>query len=115
MRYDKYRNKAASELRQYGGPITVRRAGKKVYDRETNTYTDTGTEFSGHAVQKSISMRNVDGTNVKFGDVLFMASLDGRPLPNDTVTFGGRSYTVIDCQPMNPDGQTDIFFNIHAR
>ena len=113
--YTKYQTKTASKLRQRGGPITVRRAGKKVYDPKTNTYIDTGKEFSGYAVQKSFSIKNVDGTNIRFGDVLLMASLDERPLSNDTVNFGGRSYTVIDVQPLNPDGRTDIFYNIHAR
>ena len=113
--YTKYKNKAYKKLKEKGSPITVKRAGKKVYDKTKNTYTDTGKEFSGYAVQRSFDQKNIDGTNIKFGDVLFMASLDERPLTNDTVTFEGKGYTVIDCQPMNPNGKTDIFFNIHAR
>lgn len=115
MNYQKYADKAFSKLKQYGSPITIKRSGKKVYDKTTNTYIDNGEEFSGVAFQRNFDQKNIDGTSIKFGDVLFMASLEKRPQSNDTVTFGGRSYTVIDCKPMNPNGKTDIFFNIHAR
>ena len=115
MSYQKYADKAHRKIKQYGAPITVRRAGKKVYDKATNTYVDTGEEFSGVAIQRSFEQKNIDGTNIKFGDVLLMACLDGRPQSNDTVAFGGKTFTVVNVDPMNPDGNTDIFVKIHAR
>lgn len=115
MNYQKYADKAYTKIKQYGSPITVKRAGKKQYDPATNTYTDTGIEFGGYAIQRNFDQKNIDGTNIKFGDVMFMASLDDRPKSNDEVSFKGHKYTVIDCQPMNPNGDVDIFVNIHAR
>lgn len=115
MNYQKYADKAYTKIKQYGSPITVKRAGKKTYDPATNTYTDSGTEFSGVAIQRSFNQKDIDGTNIKFGDVLFMASLSERPLTNDTVSFKGHKYTVINVQPMNPNGEVDIFVNIQAR
>lgn len=115
MSYQKYADKAYSKIKQYGSPITVKRSGKRVYDKATNTYTDTGAEFGGVAIQRSFDQKNIDGTNIKFGDVLFMASVEQRPQSNDTVVFGGKSYTVVNVDPMNVDGITDIFVNIHAR
>lgn len=115
MNYQKYADKAFSKLKQYGSPITIKRSGKKVYDKTTNTYIDNGEEFSGVAIQKNFDQKNIDGTNIKFGDVQFMAQLPKSPQSNDTVVFGGRTYTVINVDPMNVDGNVDIFVNIHAR
>ncbi len=115
MNYQKYADKAYTKIKQYGSPITVKRAGKKEYNTATNTYTDSGEEYTGFAIQRNFNQHNIDGTNIKFGDVLFMASLNGEPMSNDTVTFGGKSYTVVSVQTMNPDGNTDIFYNIQAR
>lgn len=113
--YQKYADKALEKLKKYGSVITIKRAGKKVYDKQTNTYIDTGEEFSGVAIQRNFNQRNIDGVNIRFGDVLFMAQLPQRPQSNDTVTFAGRKYTVINVEPMNVDGSIDIFVNIQAR
>ena len=115
MNYQKYAGKALDKLKKYGAPIKITRSGKKVYDPETNKYTDSGEEFSGFAIQHNFDQKNIDGTNIKFGDVLFMAQLGKRPQSNDTVTFGGREYTVVNAVPMNVDGSVDIFVNIQAR
>ena len=115
MNYQKYADKAFDKLKKYGSAITIKRAGQKVYDKTTGTYTDTGESFTGVAIQRRFDQKNVDGTNVKFGDVMFMAQLPQRPMTNDTVTFGSRSYTVINVEPMNVDGSVDIFVNIQAR
>lgn len=115
MNYQKYADKAYTKIKKYGSPITCKRSGKKVYDKATNTYVDTGKEFSGVAIQRSFDQKNIDGTNIRFGDVMFMAKMEERPQTNDTVTFGGKTYTVINADPMNVDGSVDIFVNIHAR
>ncbi|SEP80163.1 hypothetical protein SAMN04487977_101468 [Treponema bryantii] len=115
MDYTKYANKAYSKLDKYGSAIKIKRSGNKIYDKTTNTYTDGGEEFSGVAIQRSFSIKDIDGTNVKYGDALFMAQLPKRPVTNDTVNFGGRNYTVLNADPMNVDGSVDIFVMIHAR
>lgn len=115
MNYGKYAEKAYEKIRKYGSAITVRRGGKKVYDPETNAYEEFGEEFGGVALQRSFSQKNIDGINVKFGDVLFMACVDGKPQSDDTVIFGDRKFTVVNVEFVNPDGMTDIFVRIQAR
>lgn len=115
MNYQKYADKAYSKIRQYGSPIKIRRSGKKTYDPSTNTYTDSGTEINGFAIMRNYNQHNIDGTNIRMGDVQFMASLDGQPKSNDTITFGTKSYTVVNVDVMSPDGNTDIFYTIQAR
>ena len=44
-----------------------------------------------------------------------MASLNGLPKSNDSITFGNKKYTVVNVDVMNPDGNTDIFYTIQAR
>lgn len=114
-RYEKYAKKAAAKIKQYGSPITVKRSGRKVYDKATNTYTDTGAEFGGYAIQRSFDQKNIDGTNIKFGDILLMCSLNGTPRSNDTVTYGGRSYTVVNVEPLSPDGNVAVYYKVQAR
>ncbi len=115
MNYQPYADKTYAKLKKYGAPIKIVRSGGKVYNKETNSYTDTGEEFSGVAIQRNFSQKDIDGTNIKFGDVLFMAQLPKRPQTNDTVVFGGKSYTVVNPVTMNVDGAVDIFVNIQAR
>ena len=115
MNYQPYADKAYEKLEEYGSAISIKRAGKRVYDKATNTYIDNGEEFSGVAIQMNFDQRNIDGKNIKFGDVKFLAQLPKRPMSNDVVTFGNDSYTVIDVDPLNVDGSIDIICFIQAR
>lgn len=115
MNYQKYANKVFAKLKEKGSPITVKRSGKKTYDPKTNKTTDNGVEFKGYACQFSFDQKDIDGTNIRFEDVRFMAALDGRPQSNDTVTFEGKTYTVINARPFNVNGKTDIYYTIQAR
>lgn len=115
MNYQKYADKANSKISKYGSPITITRSGNSEYDATTNTYTDSGTELSGFAIQSNFNQRDIDGTNIRMGDVLFMACLNGRPMTNDSISFNGNTYTVVNVRPLNLDGNTDIYVNIQAR
>lgn len=115
MNYSKYAKKAYSKIKQYGSPITVTRAGNKTYNVETNSYDDNGKTISGYSLLSSFNQKDIDGTNIKFGDILFFASLDDVPKSNDTVLYNGKSYTVVNVDVFAPDGKTDIFYNIQAR
>lgn len=113
MNYSPYRNKAAEKIRQYGAKCEIVRGGKK-YDPATDEYSDAEA-FSGYAIQSSFSMSKVDGTNIKAGDILLMAALDGKPCVNDTVRYGGRSYAAVNVIPFAPDGGDAIYWKIQAR
>ena len=115
MNYQKYADKAYTKIKQYGSPITIKHSGKREYNPATNTYTDGGTEITGFAILRNYNQYNIDGTNIRIGDVQFMASLNGLPKSNDSITFGNKNYTVVNVDVMNPDGNTDIFYIIQAR
>ena len=116
MNYTKYQSKAFAKVQKYGSPFTVKKAGKKIYDKDTGTYSDTGESYTGVALQFSFDQKDIDGTNIKFADVKFMAVLkSGNPQTNDTVTFEGKTYTIIAARPLNLNGMTDIYWTIQAR
>lgn len=115
MNYQKYADKAFDKIKQYGSPIIVKRSGKKVYDKATNEYVDTGAEFIGYALQRNFNQQNIDGTNIRFGDIMLMCVLEEEPKSNDTVLFAEKTYTILSVEPFNPDGKTAIFYEVQAR
>ena len=115
MNYTPYADKTYTKLKKYGSTITVTHSGSKVYNPDTDEYTDTGSTVVGVAIQRNYSQRDIDGTNIRIGDVNFMASLNGKPYSNDEIEFEGNKYTVVLAIPLNPNGKTDIFWNIQAR
>lgn len=115
MNYQKYANKAFTKIKQYGSSIQIVHSGKKEYNPATNSYIDNGTTIKGVALQRNYQQKDIDGTNIKMGDIQFMASLNGKPQSNDVIEFEGKNYTVINVDVLNPNGQTDIFYTIQAR
>lgn len=115
MNYTPYADKAYTKIKKYGSAIMITHSGEKVYNPETNEYEDTGSTVCGVAIQRNYSQRDIDGTNIRIGDINFMASLDGKVFSNDTIEFEGNTYTLIRAIPLNPNGKTDIFWDIQAR
>lgn len=115
MNYQKYHNKAFDKVKKYGSSIIIKRIGESQYNPDTNEYEDETVEIKGVALQLNFEQRDIDGTNVKYGDVKFMAVLDGTPQANDTVEFEGKSYVIIYPRPLNLNGKTDIYCIIQAR
>lgn len=115
MNYQKYADKAYSKIKKYGSAIMITHSGKAEYDEATDTYVDTGTTVTGVAIQRQYNQRDVDGTNIRTGDINFMASLNGKPFSNDVIEYEGQKYTVVSAMPLSPNGQTDIFWTIQAR
>lgn len=115
MNYQKYADKAYEKIKKYGSAIIIRHSGQKEYNKQTNTYTDNGTSVTGVALQRNYAQKDIDGTNIRMGDVQFMASLNDRPLSNDDIEFEGKHYKVINVSVLAPDGKTDIFYTLQAR
>lgn len=115
MTYSKYAGKAYSKIKQYGSPVKITRSGSGVYNSATNSYEGDRNDVNGYALQSSFDQNNIDGTNVRIGDIILLAALDGVPKSNDTVVFCGKSYTAVSIDVLSPDGKTDIYYRIQAR
>lgn len=115
MNYQKYADKAYNKIKKYGSAIMITHSGSREYNPATNQYEETGTTVTGVAIQRNYQQRDIDGTNIRQGDIQFMASLNGKPYTNDKIEFEGKEYTVINISALAPDGKTDIFYTIQAR
>lgn len=115
MNYQPYADKAYEKIKKYGSSITITRSGEAEYNPETNKYEDSGETITGVAIQRQYDQKDIDGTNIRIGDINFMASLNGKPQSNDVIEFEGSNYTVVRAIPLNPNGKTDIFWTIQAR
>ena len=116
MNYEKYYKKAYDKVKNYGSSIIItRQSGDPEYNPETDEYEETTVTITGVALQLNYKQSDIDGTNVKYGDVKFMAVLNGRPETNDSVEFEGKTYVIINPSPLNLNGKTDIYCMIQAR
>ena len=115
MNYKPYADKAYTKIKKYGSAIMITHSGSAEYNPVTNAYEDSGTTVTGVAIQRQYNQRDIDGTNIRIGDINFIASLNGKPYSNDVIEFEGNKYTVINAIPLNPNGKTDIFWTIQAR
>ena len=115
MNYEKYQKKAFDKVKKYGSSIIIKRIVDSQYNPNTNKYEDETVEIKGVALQLNFEQRDIDGTNVKYGDVKFMAVLNGTPQTNDKMEFEGKSYVIIYPRPLNLNGKTDIYCIIQAR
>jgi hypothetical protein len=115
MNYQKYADKAYSKIKQYGSSVEIVRSGNKKYNPTTNKYEDETDSIYGFALQGNFTQDNIDGTNIRIGDVLLTCVLNGKPKSNDTVVFQGNSYTIINVNVFSPDGETVIYYKVQAR
>jgi len=115
MNYEAIQKKALAKIKQYGKAITLTRITEGEYVPEDNSYSETKTIIDGVALQGSFSLQNVDGTNIRFGDVRFMAVLSDVPAVDDEIIFGSNFYHVVNISKLSPDGATDIYYEIQAR
>lgn len=115
MNYSKYRNTAKSKLGKYGADCVVVRTSDEKYNPETNEYERQSEEIKGKCLVTSFDASDVDGTNVKAGDVRIMAVLDKEPETGDFITVGTRTYSVVSWSEQNPNSDTAIFYTIQGR
>lgn len=115
MNYGKYQKVAYTKIKQYGSPIKVNRIDGNIYNPETNKYEENEEVITGYALQNSYNQSNIDGTNIRAGDIYFLSVLDGIPKSNDTVTFNHKTYTVVNVDVLSPDGNVNIYYKIQAR
>lgn len=116
--YENMRDNVASPLiKKFGKAITFTRDdGTSVLDPVTGQYTGgSPINISGYGIQSYYKKEQIDGKLVQKNDVKFVCvDLSEVPVPGDTATFGGSSYSVIDVQPIKP-ADTAVVFIVQAR
>ena len=106
-----------------GAPLTLSKvtAGGEYIPGGGET-APTVTAYLGSGIRTSYKLSDIDGALVQASDVRFLVApllQDGTDMPtpasDDTLTFGGIVYQVMDCKPWNYDGETVIGFVVQGR
>lgn len=69
-------------------------------------------------VPMAYDARNIDGTVIKTGDVqIYIAAVELAIVPTvgDLVTAGGEGYRIVNADPNNYDGVTNVVFIVQGR
>lgn len=121
--YTRPRATAERLLAKYGAAVTLTRTVPGAYDPATGlTAAPTVTTYTGTAFRENYSLKDIDGTLVKRGDVRFLVSpfqTDGTDMPQpatdtDVITFASTAYQVIGVDPFNFSGEAVAFY-VQAR
>lgn len=124
--YDRAKATAARMLapRSSGGKglaLTLRSVTQGEYDPDVGTSSEVVVEHAGSGFRQNYELKDIDGSLVKSGDVLFLVSpvlLDGTDTPTpstqDKVVFDGATYNVVDVKPWNYAGLA-VGFEVQAR
>jgi len=120
--YDELAIAAVEMITEFGQPVTVTRqdtgAGGGVYDPETGTVTDTAdTPHSSIGIHVNYSERDIDGTNILYGDqrVLIKPDLPIIPRRGDKIAFeDGTILFVEKSMPLSPAGVI-VLHEVQAR
>lgn len=116
MNYQKYADKAKNKLNIYGGDCKIIRKGKdEVYNPESNSYVTEETVIHGKGLLSQFNVNEINGTLIEQGDVKLMCSFDVTPVFDDIIEIGNVKYVVKNVAPLNPDGNTVIYYNLQLR
>ena len=116
MNYQKYAAKALDKITEYGSPCKIlRETGNEIYNAETNEYESKIIEITGNAIEGAYSLANIDGTNIRAGDIRLMASFGEVPKVDDKLYWGEKEYTIVSLREIKPDGKTVIYYDVQCR
>jgi hypothetical protein len=76
------------------------------------------TPYTATLVPMAYDARNIDGTVIKTGDVQIYISAVGlaiTPQVDDIATVGGKGYQIVNIDPYNFDGVTNVVFVCQGR
>lgn len=115
-----YANLAATSrrlLEQFGTSAVLTRTTLGSYDPASGTTgTATVTNYACYAARFEYAQRDIDGTLVRSGDQRIYLDVQDTVMPRtgDTVTLGGRTYTVVTARAIDP-ALTAVLYEVQAR
>lgn len=103
-------------LTRFGTTGSYLHTAEGAFDPTTGGLTGTTTEaYSGVLYATNYSRQDIDGTIIRENDVLVYAERMSRvPEVKDTVTFLGKTYTILNVNPIQSDGN-DIIYLLQCR
>lgn len=107
---------ASRILAEYGQFISLSREAGRTYAPGTGGFTGGApTTWTGNGATFNYNNRDIDGVQVKAGDVrLLLEAVSTEPEPGDQVTIGSVEYYAVAVEPLSPGG-TAVIYNIQLR
>lgn len=108
-------------LTEYGADLALTKVVTGEYDPDIGGGSQTSTTYAGVGLRETYRNRDIDGSRIKAGDVKLLIAPTLKaggampaPLPQDTITFAGSTYTVQNCDPWDYAGVV-VGFSVQAR
>ena len=114
--YDSLIAMALDLLGRKGQPITITTIATGAYNPSTGGVFSTETTQTGVGVPVGYKASEIDGTNIKRGDVKVIVAASGltEPKVNGLVSFVGFTGTIKNVEIVAPDG-TPIVYKLQVR
>lgn len=104
-------------LEQFGTSAVLTRTTPGSYDPATGaTGAATTTTYACYAARFDYAQHDIDGTLVRAGDQRIYLDVQDTVMPRtgDTMTLGGRTYTVVTARAIDP-ALTAVLYEVQAR
>jgi hypothetical protein len=110
-------------MRRFGGDGTMVTLTGGTYNSETSTMEPTVTTYDIRAmifdyVPKQDGVGQENRTLIRNGDKQLLVKTSEEhpaPMPNDKITFGGVTYSVVVVKDLNPSGSQSIYYEVYLR
>lgn len=114
--YASMQTRAADKIAEYGQSITLTRAAVTGTASGTRIPTyGTPITITGYGVEIEYTASEIDGTIVQKHDIkLIVNALTTAPAVDDTCTYGGTSYRVMNVKKLSPGG-TVLLYELQLR
>lgn len=111
--YSSVRATSQKLIDRFGASFEFKREAYGAYDPATGSTSSTETTFNTNVVWLEYSKDEIDETSIFRGDAKLVC--DGQVEPEDTVTYQGEIWRIIDTSPLNPTGSDRILTIAQAR
>lgn len=115
MNYNHTADRITKILKKYGSLCLFEVKEKSVYNPLTNEYENENRTIGGYAVRENYNNDIIDGSLIQAGDVRFVCSFKQKPKIGNILKFGKDTYTIINVETINPNGEIDVVYIIQAR
>lgn len=119
MNYNGLKNTARKLISSNGSPCSIESIVGQSYNSMTHNYENEVELITGCAIRTFFNEKDINGTTILQGDVLFNFvpdnGMDKVPTTQDFVIFGGERYQIINVNTVSPNGDVTICYKLQGR
>lgn len=115
MNYVELANHTKKLIAKYGKTLILRSYSAATYDPVTMTYVNgAAIDIQISAVEEAYKDYEIDGTQIRAGDMRFLASSAVVPTTSMKIVIDGAEWEIVKINPMRP-GEVTLYYEIQAR